>query len=134
MNANENPSPMPMENAKSPSKSAWDVKELLNRLEGDHELLRELLQMFRTDAATNMQLVTDSLRRNDPDSLVRAAHTLKGMLKNLAMNSAAEIAATIENAGRDKDLQKVATQIPLLEKALNELQPEIESQLIEVHV
>jgi HPt (histidine-containing phosphotransfer) domain-containing protein len=67
-------------------------------------------------------------------TVVRASHTLKGMLKNLAVNSAAEIAATIENAGRDKNLQKAAAQIPLLEKALNELGPEIESQLIEVHV
>jgi hypothetical protein len=63
-----------------------------------------------------------------------ARHTLKGMLKNLAMNGPAEIAAALENAARDKNIQEVAAQMPLLEKALDELRPEIESQLTEVHV
>jgi len=56
------------------------------------------------------------------------------MLKNLAMNGPAEIAAALENAARDKNIQEVAAQMPLLEKALDELRPEIESQLTEVHV
>ena len=134
MSAEKIASPIPAEKPESSGKSAWDVKELMIRLEGDHELLRELLQMFRTDAETNMRLAADSLMRSDLESAGRAAHALKGMLKNLAMNGPAEIAAALENAARDKNIQEVAAQMPLLEKALDELRPEIESQLTEVHV
>jgi two-component system sensor histidine kinase/response regulator len=134
MNAKTIASSIPAENPQLAGKSAWNLKELMDRLEGDHELLRELLQMFRTDAEMNMRLATDALLRSDLESAGRAAHTLKGMLRNLAMNGPAEIAAALENAARDKNIQEATAQMPLLEKALNELQPEIETQLTEVHV
>jgi hypothetical protein len=50
------------------------------------------------------------------------------------MNAAAEIAAAMEYAARDRNIQEATVPVPLLEKALNELLPEIESRLIEVHV
>jgi two-component system sensor histidine kinase/response regulator len=134
MNTEANVNPMAAGKPENASKLAWDVKELLDRLEGDHELLRELLQMFHADAQTNVQLVADCLRRNELEGAARAAHTLKGMLRNLAMNAAAEIAAAMENAARDKNIHEAAAQVPLLEKALNELRPEIEARLVEVQV
>jgi two-component system sensor histidine kinase/response regulator len=134
MNAKTIASSIPAENPERAGKSAWNLKELMDRLEGDHELLRELLQMFRTDAEMNMRLAADALLRSDLESAGRAAHTLKGMLKNLAMNGPGEIAAALENAARDKNIQEATAQMPLLEKALKELQPEIETQLTEVQV
>ena len=133
MSAKGTVNPVTTDKQETVGKSAWDVKELMNRLEGDHELFRELLQMFSTDAQTNMRLAAESLTRNDLESTAHAAHTLKGMLKNLAMDAPAEIAAAMEDAARDKNIQ-AAAQLPLLETALKELQPEIEARFAEVHV
>jgi two-component system sensor histidine kinase/response regulator len=117
-----------------PGRLDWDVKEFLDRLDGDQELFRELLQMFRPDAEANLRLATESLKCSDLESVARAAHTLKGMLKNLAMNGPAELAAALEDAARENNLQEATAQLPLLEKAMGKLLPEVESQLMEVRV
>jgi PAS domain S-box-containing protein len=63
-----------------------------------------------------------------------AAHTLKGMFRNLAMNAPAELASTLENAARENNLQQATSQLPVLANALSKLMPEVESQLTEVRV
>src|SRR5208337_4040801 len=63
--------------------------------------VRELLQMFRADSQTTLMKAREALAREDLKEVSRAAHTLKGMLKNLSMNATAEIAAGLETAARN---------------------------------
>jgi two-component system, sensor histidine kinase and response regulator len=118
----------------APGRLDWDVKEFLDRLDGDQDLFRELLQMFRADVEANLRLAAESLKSSDLESVARAAHTLKGMFKNLAMNAAAGVAGALESAARENNLKEATTQLPLLENALSKLRPEVESQLMEVRV
>ena len=134
MNANDTMGTAEPAKPDVPSRLDWDVREFLDRLDGDQQLFRELLQMFRTDAEANLRLATEALKRGDLESVARVAHTLKGMFRNLAMNAPAELAATLENAARENNLQQVTSQLPLLENALSKLMPEVESQLMEVRV
>ena len=78
----------------------WNITELLGRLDDDREFLRDLLQVFREDSRNNLQKARVALAERDLAGLARAAHTLKGMLRNLLMNRAAEIAGDLENASR----------------------------------
>jgi two-component system sensor histidine kinase/response regulator len=107
---------------------------LQNKIDGDQELFRELLQMFRIDTEANLRLATESLKCSDLESVARAAHTLKGMFRNLAMNAPAELASTLENAARENNPQQATSQLPVLANALCKLMPEVESQLTEVRV
>jgi len=74
-----------------------NVRELLERLEGDQDFLRELLQMFRADSQTTLMKAREALAQEDLTEVSRAAHTLKGMLKNLSMNAAAENSSRFGN-------------------------------------
>jgi HPt (histidine-containing phosphotransfer) domain-containing protein len=64
--------------------------------------------------------------------LMRAAHTMKGMLRNLSMNRAGEIAYAVETAAREKEAEQAEASLAQLELAFAELLPEVDAQLAEV--
>ena len=114
------------------SEADWNLRELLERLEGDQGFLRELLQIFREDSRTNLLKARDALVREDLAEMSRAAHTLKGMLRNLSMNAAAEIAAALETAARNGARAEAETLLERLDGSLAGLMPDVETHLAEV--
>ena len=52
---------------------------------------------------------------------MRAAHSLKGMLKNFQAESAAEVAFELETKGKSQDFDGVQNQIKTLEKLITEV-------------
>jgi HPt (histidine-containing phosphotransfer) domain-containing protein len=116
----------------SPREAAWNFEELMLRLDGDQEFLRELLVIFQQDARSNLEKSRDAIARGDFEALARAAHTLKGMLRNLAMGRAAHAAAALEEAARKALSEASALLLPQLQQELEGLLPEVEAQLAEV--
>jgi len=114
------------------SETQWNVRELLERLEGDQDFLRELLEMFRADSQTTLMKAREALARADLAEMSRAAHALKGMLKNLSMNAAAEIAAALETAARNGARGEAEALLERLERSLAGVMPEVETHLAEV--
>ena len=110
----------------------WNLTELLGRLDDDRAFFRDLLLVFREDSQINLQKAKTALAEGDLAELARAAHTLKGMLKNLFMNRAAETAADLENASRHGKRNDVELLFKELERALADLLPEVDAQLAEV--
>jgi len=114
------------------SEADWNLRELLERLEGDQDFLRELLQMFRADSQTTLMKAREALAQEDLAEVSRAAHTLKGMLRNLSMNAAAETAAGLETAARSGALAVAETLFEQLDRSLAGIMPEVETHLAEV--
>jgi HPt (histidine-containing phosphotransfer) domain-containing protein len=112
-----------------PRQVAWDVKELLERLDGDEGFLCELLIMFREDTRLNLEKSRKAMAERDFEMLARAAHTLKGMLRNLSMNAAGETAAALETASRENRRDESTELLEKLEKELEGILPEVEAQL-----
>ena len=110
----------------------WNIAELLERVEGDHEFLRELLSVFRQDSQSNLVKAKAQLVEHDLPGVSRTAHTLKGMLRNLSMERAAGAARQLEAAAQEgKHAQGVAF-LEELERGLEEVQPQVDAQLTEV--
>ena len=63
-----------------PSSGDWNLNELLVRLDGDQEFLRELLDIFRQDGRANLEKARRQKAQCDFYGLSRTAHMLKGML------------------------------------------------------
>ena len=126
------------ENCKEPalhgelSAAEWNVRELLERLEGDHDFLRELLQMFRADSQTTLLKAREALAQEDLVGMSRAAHTLKGMLKNLSMSAGAELATALETAARNGARGEAEALFVRLDCSLAGIMPEVETHLAEV--
>lgn len=117
----------------APAGTGWNLNELRSRLDGDREFLRELLRVFREDCQSNLQKSRLAMAEGDLAGLARAAHTLKGMLRNLLMNRAAGTAGDLENAARAEKREEAAVLLTHLEQALAELLPEVDVELAEVN-
>jgi HPt (histidine-containing phosphotransfer) domain-containing protein len=110
----------------------WDLKELMERLDGDKEFLRELLVMFREDVRMNLEKSRKAMGDCDFESLTRTAHTMKGMLKNLSMGAAANTAAALEKSSRENLQPESKELLEALTKELEGILPEVEVHLAEV--
>ncbi len=95
-----------------------DRAALLNRLGGDATILDEIARLFQDDSARLQAQVRSALELRDPVRLVRAAHTLKGMLANLSATAATGMAVRLEQAARTGDLAGAAEAARALEAAL----------------
>ena len=115
--------------ANAVSTTNWNLAELLERLDNDQDFLRELLTIFRDDSRSNLQKARAALQARDLPELTRAAHTMKGMLKNLSMDCAAEIAYALETSAREEQYEIAQASFARLEEALTTLVPEVEAQL-----
>lgn len=115
--------------SEQPRRVEWDLNELLERLEGDGEFLRELLVIFREDARQNLEKSRKAMAERNFEVLMRAAHTLKGMLRNLSMGEAAETAAALEAASRENRMDHSEELLKKLAKELEDILPEVEAQL-----
>jgi HPt (histidine-containing phosphotransfer) domain-containing protein len=110
----------------------WDLKEVLGRVDDDEALLRELLQAFREESRSALKKATEALARGDMAELARAAHTMKGMLKNLAMHQAAGAARLVEAAARHDSREDAKELLSHLEQALARALAEVSERLAEV--
>jgi two-component system sensor histidine kinase/response regulator len=112
--------------------TAWNIQEVLERVDGDRDFLRELLAIFREDSRECMERARNTVANGELQQLSREAHTMKGMLNNLAMSLGAGIAAELELAAKNGRKGECEQLIARLENALAAIQPEIEVLMSEV--
>jgi HPt (histidine-containing phosphotransfer) domain-containing protein len=107
------------------SEPVWNLPELLERVDNDQVLLRELLDIFKEDFPETLRSLKTAVTDEDLKSSSRLSHTLKGMLSSLGATRAAAAASKLEA------LSSVG-ETPLLHAALNALESEAESLLPEL--
>ncbi len=84
-----------------------NMSELLARIDNDHELLIELLTLFQADFPRLRDALHVAVDKGNPNQVEKAAHTLKGMLANLSMKQADQLAARVKLAARAGDAQEI---------------------------
>ncbi|QWR78238.1 GAF domain-containing hybrid sensor histidine kinase/response regulator [Candidatus Magnetomonas plexicatena] len=65
------------------SAKALDIKDTLQRLDNDEEILRDMWMAFKDDAPQQVELLRKLLDAGDVDGLQKQAHTIKGMSANI---------------------------------------------------
>jgi two-component system, sensor histidine kinase and response regulator len=95
-----------------------DVAALMDRLEGDRDLLKELVGLYLDDEKGLIDEIAAAVRDREADAIRRAAHTLKGSVGNFCAPSAHAAAAALEAAGVDGRLDDAPA---LFERLLAEL-------------
>jgi two-component system sensor histidine kinase/response regulator len=98
----------------------YSASLLLDRLGGDTELLREVVEVFLSDCPARLSNVRDAIARRDSTALARAAHSLKGSVANFAADPAVAAAQRLELMGRTGDWAEV-------DQVLADLETEIEN-------
>jgi HPt (histidine-containing phosphotransfer) domain-containing protein len=74
--------------------------DLLDRVEGDLALLKEVVEVFRDVYPGMLAELKQAVDRRDAPVITRAAHTLKGVVANFGARSAFAAALRLETLGR----------------------------------
>src|SRR5262249_25950022 len=108
----------------------FDGAALLEGLDGNKRLLRDLVRLFRADYPLRLTEIREAIGRNDPHALEKAAHTLKGSIGNFGAKKAFATAKDLEFAGKEHDLMRaqklvgaMESELAILSKQLGELAP-----------
>ncbi len=103
-----------------------DGTALLAQVEGDTELLAELVMIFLQDCPRLVGAVREAVARGDARALERAAHTLKGTVSNFAAPAATAAALRLEQMGREGNLAQAGEACAALEAEIERLRPLLE--------
>ncbi|MBM9537151.1 Hpt domain-containing protein [Desulfobulbus alkaliphilus] len=79
----------------------WNRDFALEQVADDEELLDELLALFKESSAADLELLRQAVAADDPDSVLRAAHSLKGASASLGLEGIRQLAQAMENDGRN---------------------------------
>lgn len=99
-----------------------DAQEMLNRVDGNKELLEELVKMFFEDYPSDIENLKESMEKKDASTLAFVVHGLKGELGNMGMKSAYKIACELEKMVKENTLDEADAIIQKLEDEVARLE------------
>jgi CheY-like chemotaxis protein len=104
-----------------------DAAQALARVEGNKELLRDLVHMYYDDCPKLLTEIREAVAAGDAKKLEKAAHTIKGMVGIFHAQPAFEAALALEKQGKAGDLGTAAEGQARLVKELDRLRPALEA-------
>jgi two-component system sensor histidine kinase/response regulator len=119
-------------NEESYSEPVWNLAELMERVDNDQELLRELLNIFKDDFPLTMRSLQSAVIAEDLKNSSRLSHTLKGMLSSLGATAAAAAATKLEALSSAGETVSLEGAFNALEAEAHRLLPELEAYMAEV--
>ena len=106
----------------------FDPESLWDRVDGDLELLRELVEIFAQEGPRMLAQIQEAIAHGSASDLEKASHKLKGSLLQFSAHGAAAAAHELEEmgsrgavAGAESLLNKLRNEIDLLEGTLNSM-------------
>jgi CheY-like chemotaxis protein len=106
----------------STEREVFDREAALARVEGDVELLEEIVELFLDEAPGLLTSIRESAGRRDGEGLERDAHKLKGSVGNLGAKRAYDAARELESIGREGDLAEAKSACDRLEEEIGRLE------------
>ena len=99
----------------------WSPAALTDRLGGDADLARELVDIFLVEYPSLLRAIRTSSERGDAHALRRAAHALRGSVNNFIDDGPTATALAIEQAAATSRLDEAAGLMSQLEREINAL-------------
>jgi CheY-like chemotaxis protein len=106
-------------------KSVLDRAALLDRVDGDMQLLGEITKLFLQECGPLMTSAREAMKNGNASQFAYDVHTLRGMFRNLAATAAQEAAGKLEELDWVKDREKVQAAYVLLEQEAQALKAEL---------
>jgi HPt (histidine-containing phosphotransfer) domain-containing protein len=103
---------------KNEGSKSLDREELLNRVEHDEELAREMLLIFQANSQTSREALNAAVAARNADEVRNVAHAFRGMLANLSANPASAAAAHLEELAKEARTDELAGAWKVFEKEL----------------
>jgi CheY-like chemotaxis protein/HPt (histidine-containing phosphotransfer) domain-containing protein len=111
--------------------SAFDLSEALDRVDGDKVLLSEMAELFLESYPGYLSRIKEAVIQADLTALTQAAHALKGSVGNFTTREPFEVARTLEQLGRQGNIDMASQVVVELEHVLAQLTPALENLRLE---
>jgi two-component system sensor histidine kinase/response regulator len=96
-------------NQEQKNEPIWvDQKELLKRMEGDWELLIELIEIFKENSVDMIGEIYEAFGEADVEKLARSAHSMKGVLANFSAIKAHATTLKLEQLAKEGKLEQAS--------------------------
>ena len=105
------------------------TERLMTNLDGDMELLAELVAIFQEDYPPRLARLREGLEYGDREVVKAEAHTLKGAVGNFGAQAAYEAALSLERAGKEGDWEAVRLACADLDREIKRLLSALEDQV-----
>ncbi|MDM8522840.1 response regulator [Desulfococcaceae bacterium HSG8] len=102
-----------------PNLPGIDIESVLERLQGNVKLFKNLLISFQKDYIDASREIRDSLEKGDTASAMHLAHTIKGLAGNLSANELQKAALAIESGIEHGHTENILKQLEDFDDALN---------------
>jgi PAS domain S-box-containing protein len=117
--------PADMTNTASVGSVHVDREELLQAFDGDWSFFTEVVEIFLSDYPRMLNDIREAFEKRDSDTLMRSAHSLKGMLRNFQAEDAADVAFQLEKKGKSENFDGVKTIIENLNVRISQVDKEL---------
>ena len=105
----------------------FDRKQTLTSVDGDLELLGEVVGLFLADYPETIAEIDSAINEGDAVRLNRAAHALKGSVSNFGASKAYDLALRLEMMGKKMELTGTRTVFPSLVEEMQRLKKALEN-------
>lgn len=109
--------------------SSFDPSALFKRLDGDIELLRDLLRIFSEEAPLLLQKIKLAIQRGAFEDLRKLSHKLKGSALQFSGSQVAALAASLEEMGAHQSLEGATRVLSDLEREVANLERSLQSMV-----
>ncbi len=108
-------------------RGVFEREALIERLEGDEELLAEIVGLFLEDAPSQIQKVDSAISGGVAVDALRAAHSLKGAAANVGAPKLRQTALDIERLAGAGELSEAARVCERLSSEFNAFKQVVET-------
>ena len=105
-----------------PSATVFDQKVALARVQGDRELLQDIIGLFFEETPALMAALQESIACHDAQAIARAAHSLKGTVSSFGAPAARDAAFRLEVMGHSGALTHIEPACAELVRELTRLE------------
>jgi HPt (histidine-containing phosphotransfer) domain-containing protein len=106
-----------------------DFEAALDRFAGDREFMLEMFRQFRDQLPRHVEEIRSAMQSGDANHLVRLAHNLKGVSRNLSAEGLAAITIHIEEGCKREDLTDAPELVARLELEARRLEEYLSTRL-----
>jgi HPt (histidine-containing phosphotransfer) domain-containing protein len=107
----------------------FDRQSMLERVDGDEEVMGMVLGVFIEDAPLTMQTLRQAVEQGDAAQIRLTAHALKGAAANISAEELRSGAHDLEMLGVANDLAAVPGVFQRVETAMSRLMPVLEQMV-----
>jgi CheY-like chemotaxis protein len=106
-------------------KIVLDRAALLDRVDGDVQLLGEITKLFLQECVPLMASAREAMKAGNADRFTYSVHTLRGMFRSLSATAAQEAAGILEGLSLKNDRENAEATYAVLEQEVQALKAEL---------